>query len=249
MLELDFSKPKGDTLDLLSSSDDIFAISILNFLNSWWSKSQFIISKTSGSTGAPKEIILEKTKVVNSALATGDFFSFKTGNSALLCMSPEFIAGKMMIVRADIWKLKLLCVEPSKSPIDSLPLDINIDFAAMVPLQLKNSIKYLNSGRISKLLVGGGAVDSSLSLQLKNVETQVYSSYGMTETITHVAIKKLNGNGFNKFFCGLEGVKFKTDERDCLIVNAPKISDQEFVTNDIVELKNDREFVWLGANK
>lgn len=246
MLTLNFSKPREQIIKTLSSSEEVFAKVILAFLEEWWNESDFITAETSGSTGIPKEVVLDKSKVLNSALATGDFFKFNSGDNALLCMSPSFIAGKLMIVRADVWKLNLLCIEPTSSPIDYISGDVHIDFVAMVPLQLKNSLKYLNSGMISKLLVGGGAVDVSLQSKLSGFETKVYSSYGMTETITHVAIKKLNGENPSKYFKGLDGVVFCTDDRGCLIINAPKISDSDVVTNDVVELKNDKEFDWLG---
>ena len=246
MIELDFSKSKEEILNVLKSSDDIWVAAVLEFIEEWWSDNNFIIAQTSGSTGVPKKIELEKIKVINSALATGDFFDFKKGDNALLCMSTKFIAGKLMVVRAIVWKLNLICVEPSSSPLDCLSRDVSIDFAAMVPLQLQNSISNLSSKRVKKLIVGGGAVDRTLIMKIADSDTEIYSSYGMTETITHVAIKKLNGSNTDDNFKALNDVYFDVDDRDCLVIKADKIAIGTVVTNDIVELKNDKEFNWIG---
>jgi O-succinylbenzoic acid--CoA ligase len=246
MIELDFSKPKDDIYQTLTSLNDVWVAEITDFINEWWDDKDFIVAETSGSTGIPKKVELDKVRVINSALATGDFFDFKEGENALLCLSPKFIAGKLMIVRAIVWKLNLICVEPNSTPLDSFSGDVSIDFAAMVPLQLQNSISELSSKRVKKLIVGGGAVDISLMQQLANSDTEIYSSYGMTETITHIALKRLNGLNSDNKFRALDDVYFEVDDRNCLVIHAAKISRDKVVTNDIVELKNDKEFNWIG---
>jgi O-succinylbenzoic acid--CoA ligase len=246
MIELDFSKPKDDVYQTLTSLNDVWVAEITDFINEWWDDKDFIVAETSGSTGIPKKVELDKVRVINSALATGDFFDFKEGENALLCISPKFIAGKLMIVRAIVWKLNLICVEPNSTPLDSFSGDVSINFAAMVPLQLQNSISELSSKRVKKLIVGGGAVDISLMQQLANSDTEIYSSYGMTETITHIALKRLNGLNSDNKFRALDDVYFEVDDRNCLVIHAAKISRDKVVTNDIVELKNDKEFNWIG---
>jgi O-succinylbenzoic acid--CoA ligase len=246
MIELDFSKPKDDIYQTLTSLNDVWVAEITDFINEWWDDKDFIVAETSGSTGIPKKVELDKVRVINSALATGDFFDFKEGENALLCISPKFIAGKLMIVRAIVWKLNLICVEPNSTPLDSFSGDVSINFAAMVPLQLQNSISELSSKRVKKLIVGGGAVDISLMQQLANSDTEIYSSYGMTETITHIALKRLNGLNSDNKFRALDDVYFEVDDRNCLVIHAAKISRDKVVTNDIVELKNDKEFNWIG---
>ena len=246
MIELDFTKPKQEILNKLTSFNDEWVLEIIDFLNEWWGENNSLVAETSGSTGAPKKIILEKTKVVNSALATGNFFDFKERDNALLCMSPKFIAGKLMIVRAIVWKMNLICVEPNSHPLEPFPTSTKINFAAMVPLQLQNSISQLTSGRVKTLLVGGGAVDEPLVETIKSLETEVYSSYGMTETITHVALKRLNGINAETSYKALNDVFFDVDERNCLVINAVRVSDTKVVTNDIVELKSNKEFIWIG---
>ena len=247
MIELDFSKPKEEVFQVLTSFfNEGWVVEIADFIREWWNNENFIIAETSGSTGVPKKVELEKAKVINSALATGEFFDFKEGENALLCMSPKFIAGKLMVVRAIVWKLNLICVEPNSTPLDSVPSNAFIDFAAMVPLQFQNSISDLTAKRVKKLIVGGGAVDSTLIEQLEKSDTEIYSSYGMTETITHVALKRLNGTNTDDSFRALKDVYFDVDDRSCLVIKANKISNDIVVTNDIVKLKNNKEFSWIG---
>ena len=246
MLEIDFTKSRQDILNKLTSVNTDWELEIVDFINEWWNGNDSIVAETSGSTGAPKKIILEKEKVVNSALATGDFFDFKEGEIALLCMSPKFIAGKLMIVRAIVWKLNLICVEPNSNPFQDIQSNIHIDFVAMIPLQLQNSLRKLPHHTVSDVIVGGGAVDESLLQKIKSLETDIYSSYGMTETITHIALKKLNGKDSSDIFTAIDGVYLNTDVRGCLVISAKNISDTDVVTNDIVELISDKEFKWLG---
>ena len=245
MLNLDFTKSRAFILNKLSTQSEDWAIDIAFFLNEWWNDSSFIKAYTSGSTGKPKPIILKKDKVVNSALMTGDFFSFKEKDNALLCMSPKFIAGKLMIVRAIVWKMNLICVEPSSSPLENIQ-HLKIDFAAMVPIQLNNSISGLSRSKVKKLIVGGGTVDDKVLQELQKSDTEIYSSYGMTETITHIALKRLNGEDIQTEYKALKNVKFSIDKRNCLVIDAKLVSDEKVVTNDVVELKGTKEFVWIG---
>jgi len=246
MLKIDFTESRNEILERLESRNENWVLEIVVFLKEWWNEKTSIAAYTSGSTGNPKEIIIDKRKAVNSALATGEFFNFEEGNTALLCMSPKFIAGKLMIVRAVVWKMNLVCVEPTSSPLKAISSELNLNFAAMVPLQLQNSLAYLKDCKLDNLIVGGGAVEKSLSEQLQGLNTNIYSSYGMTETITHVALKRLNGKFKNENYKALNNVKFETDDRNCLVIDAPKLSEELVVTNDIVKIKSDTEFEWIG---
>lgn len=212
--------------------------SIGSFLLNWFDTSSFIEVQTSGTTGKPKLIKIEKQAMVESALATGDFFNLQPGNKALLCLSANFIAGKMMLVRAIILGLELDIVDVDGFPVQNIIKEY--DFAAMVPLQVENSLLKLN--QIKKLIIGGAAVNSSLKSKLKTFDTAIYETYGMTETVTHIAAKRITEDNFRV----LPNVILSIDARNCLIVNAPKISDQNIVTNDIVELFSETEFKWLG---
>ena len=246
MLKIDFTENIDVIHNKLTILNKEWEVDITEFLNEWFNEKYFIIAETSGSTGVPKRVKLDKEKVINSALATGSYFNFEEGQNALLCISPKFIAGKLMIVRAIIWKLNLICVEPNSNPLKYLSENTVIDFVAMVPLQFKNSITQLSSSNVKTIVVGGGAIDKSLIEDIKLLKTEVYSSYGMTETITHIALKKLNGKDVMDSFTALDGVNLSSDDRNCLVISAKNISETDVVTNDIVELINSKEFKWLG---
>lgn len=210
---------------------------ISQFLEEWRSENEFVIAKTSGSTGTPKEIKLSKKAMKMSARMTGEFFGLSEGNSALLCLPVSFIAGKMMIVRAHELKLRLYCIEP-KSKID-LSFSDKIDFAPLTPMQVESSFNELS--KIGILLIGGGPLSDSLRESLMLLSIKSFESYGMTETITHIALKKIS----EEFFTTLDRIKIRKDERDCLAIQTPYF-EEEIITNDIVEIKNKNQFKWLG---
>ncbi|MGL2963478.1 AMP-binding protein [Flavobacterium sp. RSB2_4_14] len=216
----EFEKPVGD------------------FLLDWFDSKDYIEMFTSGSTGEPKTVIVKKQAMVNSAIATGDFFDLQPGNSALQCLPVKYVAGKMMLVRAMILGLDLEFVAPSSHPLRNN--EINFDFVAMVPLQAQNSIQELK--KVKKLIIGGAAVNKTLEKQLLKLPTEVYETYGMTETITHIAARKLG----EKAFTVLPDVTVSYDDRNCLVIHAPKISTEVIITNDIVELVNENQFIFLG---
>ncbi|MGP1994142.1 AMP-binding protein [Zobellia laminariae] len=223
--------------------------SIGDFLIDWLNDKSTIIVRTSGSTGEPKPIMLQKQQMVNSAIATGDFFELQPSDRALLCLSAGFIAGKMMLVRAMVLGLAIDCVSPSSNPLTATTGDY--DFVAMVPLQFRNSLNELDG--VKKLIVGGAPVSYTLKKEFLNASqrTNVYETYGMTETITHIAVKPLLGELIVSdidldVFSILADVKITMDERGCLVIDAPLVSDEIIYTNDIVELLSDKQFKWLG---
>ncbi|MCP4552870.1 MAG: AMP-binding protein, partial [Bacteroidetes bacterium] len=166
--------------------------SIYQFINEWLADTDYILVKTSGSTSTPKSIKLSKELLIHSAKATVNFLNLKPNMNALLCLSAEHIAGKMMIVRAFVSNFNLIVIEPDSDPIRNL--NTKIDFAAMIPLQvvisLKTEIKKLRN--INNLIIGGGRIDPRLHKKLLNFPNKVYATYGMTETATHIALKLLN---------------------------------------------------------
>lgn len=223
----------------------LFEQAIGDFLLDWLDEKPVIKVKTSGSTGIPKSILLKKSQMVNSALATGDFFGLSPGDSALLCLPCDFIAGKMMLVRAMVLGLELDYVEPSSNPLEYN--SNSYDFCAMVPLQLQKSLGQLK--RIRIVLVGGASVSNALKKKVEHESTTIFETYGMTETITHVAVRKIHPippSVVETFFETLPGVTVSTDSRDCLVINAPGICDDELITNDMVDLVSETEFKWLG---
>ena len=209
-----------------------------NFLLDWFDCKSYIEMETSGSTGAPKTILISKQAMVDSALATGDFFDLQPGNKALQCLPVKYVAGKMMLVRAMILGLDLEFVAPSSHPLENNEIDF--DFVAMVPLQAQNSISQLK--KVKKLIIGGAAVNKTLEKQLLKLPTKVYETYGMTETITHIAARKLG----EKAFTVLPYVSVSFDDRNCLVIHAPRISPEVIITNDIVELVDENQFIFLG---
>jgi O-succinylbenzoic acid--CoA ligase len=215
-----------------------------NFLMDWLDAKTYVEVFTSGSTGTPKSIRLDKQAMVNSAIATGDFFGIQPGDSALHCLPSHFIAGKMMLVRAMILGLSLDVVAPVSNPLKNC--DKNYDFCAMVPLQVENSVEDL--AMIKKLIVGGAPTSKELRERLQAISTHIYATYGMTETITHIAAKPLNHlpKGFQSIYKTLPNIKVTTDDRDCLVINAPRITEEKIITNDVVEIISETEFDWLG---
>jgi o-succinylbenzoate---CoA ligase len=211
------------------------------FLSDWFNSCDFIVVKTSGSTGKPKNIRIKKTHMINSALATGHFFGLGENTKALLCLSPNFIAGKMMLVRALVLGWQLDVVKPCSHPLDIS--DKHYDFCAMVPMQAQNALTHLN--RIKTLIIGGATVSDTLIKKIQLLKTKVYATYGMTETITHIALKLLNGNSENSYQV-LPNVYISQDNRGCLVIEASKISDSKIITNDLVEIIDDKHFNWLG---
>jgi O-succinylbenzoic acid--CoA ligase len=216
----EFEKPVGD------------------FLLDWFDSRNYIEMQTSGTTGEPKTISVSKQAMVDSALATGDFFDLQPGNKALQCLPVKYVAGKMMLVRAMILGLELEVVAPSSHPLRNN--EFVYDFVAMVPLQSQNSIQELKS--VKKMIVGGAAINKTLEKQLIKLPTEVYETYGMTETITHIAARKLG----EKAFTVLPNVTISYDDRNCLVIHAPRISEEVIFTNDIVELVNENQFIFIG---
>lgn len=210
-----------------------------SFILDWFDDRPFIEMKTSGTTGKPKTIRVDKQAMVNSALATGDFFDLRPGDKALQCLPVKYIAGKMMLVRGFILGLDMDFVAPSSAPLQKN--ETEYDFVAMVPLQAQNSIKELQH-QVKKMIVGGVKMNSTLEQQLLKIPTLTYETYGMTETITHIAAKKIG----EKAFTVLPNVTISYDENNCLVISAPRISNEIIVTKDIVELVNENQFVFLG---
>ncbi|MBT8186602.1 MAG: AMP-binding protein [Croceitalea sp.] len=208
------------------------------FLMDWLSSRRTITVKSSGSTGTPKTIKLQKSHMIKSATATGAFFGLNAGDNALLCLPVEYIAGKMMLVRAMVLGLHLDAVDPSSEPLRFTSK--NYDFCAMVPMQLSNSIKQLS--QVNKLIVGGAPLSKKIKSCLSKQSTKVYETYGMTETITHIAAKPIDQDSFEV----LPNVGITKDNRGCLVIDAPEIGCNNLITNDLIDLLDNKHFKWLG---
>ncbi len=275
---------------------------------------------TSGSTGKPKPIWVEKKRMAHSARTTCRFLGLKRGDTALLCLSLDYIAGKMMAVRAIEWGLNLVCVEPSGHPfsfkvdeltskqVDKLvPLvdeltnskvdklcdseasnsstrqlvnsSTNIVFTAMTPMQVYNTLQVPEERerlmQVKHLIIGGGAIDEALEAELRLFPNAVWSTYGMTETLSHIALRRINGTspspseggeiGLNKdivclasnpssfggdgggYYTPFPDVHVSLNGDGCLVIDAPGVCAETLVTNDCAQLHPDgRRFRIVG---
>lgn len=204
----------------------------------WFDEKTYIVQRTSGTTGPPKEIQLDKVAMCVSAEATVAFFNIKAGSKALLCMSTQFVGGKLMFIRALLFGWELDVCKPTARPLADNPTSYT--FVAMVPMQVENSLDELN--QVDTLIIGGAKVSPVLAQKLQEKRTKVYETYGMTETITHIAAKKIG----TPYFETLPHAQIQTDERGCLVIEVPAIHPQPIVTNDLVQVIDDKHFEWLG---
>lgn len=209
-----------------------------NLILQWFDENDYVLLTTSGTTGEPKEIELNKKHMIASAKATAEFFQVFEKTTALLCLPTRYIAGKMMFVRAMVLGWELDFVEPTSAPLSAITKEY--DFCAMVPMQVENSLDHLH--KIEKIIVGGAKIHPQLSDQLEGVATTIYETYGMTETITHIAVKKLGEEAFTV----LPHVSITTDARGCLLITAPQITTEPVQTNDIIDKVGEQHFVWKG---
>ncbi len=230
-----------------------FERKVLEFLQEWFSCSETVSVQTSGSTGTPKIFEIEKKRMLNSAKMTCDFLGLKKGDIALLCLPVQYISGKMMLVRAIERKLKLIITTPTSTP----EISENIDFCAMTPLQVQNSLD--NIHLIKNLIIGGAAVSEKLkneistTLQFSNSSIRIFETYGMSETLSHIALKQIAPVN-EEYFTVFDNVEISVDERNCLKISAPKLNPEVLQTNDIVELKHfdsaqqcdNKQFKFLG---
>ena len=217
-------------------------MSLDEFLEEWNNPSPYVHVQTSGSTGTPKPMLVEKQRMLNSARITCDFLGLREGDTALLCMSLDYIAGKMMVVRSIERGLKLITVEPSGQPLSTPHSPLS--FAAMVPMQVYNSLQVPEEKerlmRIRHLIIGGGAIDDALASALKTFPNHVWSTYGMTETLSHIALRRLNGPEASEWYTPFPSVKVSLNEDSCLVIDAPLVCPSRLVTNDIAELSEGR---------
>lgn len=218
------------------------------FIREWLSETETMEARTSGSTGAPKTIRIEKSMMVKSAERTGRFLKLKRGDQALLCLPIDFIAGKMMVVRSFVLGLDLQLVNPSSIPLKGY---INrIDFAAMTPMQVHFSLSEPSGktqiNQIKTLLIGGGDIAPGLMKALAILSNDMYLTYGMTETLTHVAMKKITGVSGQQNYQTMPGVEIESDQEGRLVITDNFLGLKRIVSNDIVELISETEFRFLG---
>jgi O-succinylbenzoic acid--CoA ligase len=217
------------------------------FVNEWYAEGTTIEVKTSGSTGIPKTIVHSKKHMIASARATGDYLNLSKGMKALLCLSPDTIGGKMMIVRSLILELELFVVDISSSPLDGIEETFN--FAAMVPLQAQNSMlknsESLNC--IDQLIIGGAPVSNGLVSTLQHADCRCYHTFGMTETISHIAMRSLNQPQKEAFEL-LPNIAITVNDNEQMVITAPELGVEKLTTNDIIERTSPHQFIWKGRS-
>ena len=218
------------------------------FLQEWHNDDPTVWVHTSGSTGTPKPLQVEKERMMASARLTCSFLGLKEGDSALLCMPLQYIAGKMVVVRSLIAGLRLIPIAPSGHPLKDLKETPT--FAAMIPMQVYNTLQVPEERarlmEIKHLIIGGGAIDDVLAHELKDFPNHVWSTYGMTETLSHIALRRLNGTDTSDWYMPFEQVRIRLSEEGTLIIHAPNVCSEELKTNDIAEINEEGKFRILG---
>lgn len=223
------------------------------FILEWLNEDGEITVHTSGSTGKPKAIQLNKQQVRNSALMTGQYLGLGAGSTVLLSLSANYIAGKMMVVRAIVNGWHLWAVEPSNNPLEGFDSKVALHLVAWVPSQLKAMLDKKDEAltariqAIENIILGGSPVLPKLAQKLQPFPNKVFETFGMTETISHIAMRRLSGDEAKDTFETTDpDIILGQDERDCLVIIAPALAHQPVITNDIVEVVNERHFKWLG---
>ncbi len=266
--------------------DKSFLVDLAKFLEEWFNDSDLLEVQTSGSTGKPKKLLVEKERMVNSAMMTLSFLNLKAGDGALLCMPMAYIAGKMMVVRSLVGRLNLRVIKPSSNPMQDwyeqeLKLgkserDIVVPtFAAMVPMQVYNCVRSLSSDKllrkVRELIIGGGAVDCDLASRLYDYPHHVWSTYGMTETLSHIALRRIiksdkdlavadtsnkektssdyindyedDGSSWYEPF---DGVNLSLSDKGSLVIDAQSVCAKPLITNDVAVFNKYGHFKVIG---
>lgn len=226
------------------------SIQIIHFCKDWLNGQDSFVVHTSGSTGQPKAIILSRRQMQASARQTLQALGIEPGNNALLCINPAYIGGKMMLVRAMEGNLALTAVEAEADPLAQLPAESKFSFIALVPLQLETILQNNHSKKILQrseaVIIGGAPVSTKLREKLQDIEAPLYSTYGMTETVSHIALQRLNGPEAVDYFTAFPEIQLSQDRRGCLIIEGEVCGGEKVVTNDVVHLQDPHRFQWIG---
>lgn len=225
-----------------------FEEATLSFIQSWLSDEQTFILQTSGSTGTPKKISATRAQLTDSAQATLAAIQISENSNALVALPTQYIAGIMMLVRSMIGNLRMHIVEPSSNPLALFSAQDSFDFAALVPYQVDEIYtQYGIAGinRIKNILIGGAPLANGLREKIVSAHSSIFLTYGMTETLSHIALQKISGNDRQDFFTTLPSITISVDERQCLLIETPYLAER-IRTNDVVEILDPTSFRWLG---
>ncbi|HTE29496.1 MAG TPA: AMP-binding protein [Chryseolinea sp.] len=224
-----------------------FEATLFGFVRQWFDGLTEFQLHTSGSTGAPKPISITRQQMRASARLSAKVLDLRSGAHALVCLDPAYIAGKMMLVRSFELGLHIHFIDPVSNPLASID-EMPIDFCAMVPMQAFTVLRSPHAKKLhsdATLIIGGGVIDQQSHDLLQNLPCSCYATYGMTETISHVALRKLNGRGASPHFTTMPGVEVTLDDRGCLVIHW-EILHHDVVTNDMATLIDKRSFIWTG---
>ena len=222
--------------------------SAIRFCEQWLNGQTEFTLQTSGSTGTPKQIHVTREQLKTSARITAEYLSLKPKQTALVCLEISFVAGLMMLVRAMETGMNIIVTSPEANPLQSLNTELQIDFAAFVPYQVESILKSPQRERLNEIrivIIGGAPLSEQTREALQPFTNTMYATYGMTETLTHIALQKINGLAENTFQI-LPGFEIDRDERGCLIVKAAHLGHEPIITNDLVEFVSKNKFRWLG---
>ncbi|MCM1312289.1 MAG: AMP-binding protein [Bacteroides sp.] len=246
---------------------------VRNFLDEWYSESPYIRVHTSGSTGKPKELHVEKARMMESAKMTCEFLGLQQGDCALLCMPLDYIAGKMMVVRSIIAGMNLISVKPAMQPLkyfcgtaddnrydiwqfasgkqsENISIPIGLKFAAMVPSQARATLDSPEETAIfrgiNNIIIGGGSIDTKLEAQLRDMPNAIWSTYGMTETLSHIAMRRVSGKTASQWYTPMKGISLSLAADGALVIDAPRLCPSPLTTNDIAEFNASGQFRILG---
>lgn len=232
----------------LEQPRDKFEEHTFAFIREWFSEASLFTLHTSGSTGSPKPILLTRNQLEASASFTLDALKIDAAknSNALVCLDTRFIAGRMMLVRSFMAGLIIHAFTPTSKIIEVLA-NLRYELVAWVPMQVYEALKNPYAHRLNNihhLLIGGAPLDPEAQIQLTGYTCKAYLTYGMTETISHVALRLIQNNS-SQTFKALPKIQFEQDNRGCLVIHAPHLPDP-IVTNDLVTLKSSTDFEWLG---
>lgn len=226
-----------------------FEKSTLNFCKEWLTGQESFTLQTSGSTGLPKQITVTRDQLKASAKLTTKALGLVKNDTSLVCLDTRYIAGIMMIVRSLEVGMNMIIVEPTSNPLEKIEEGVSVDFTAFVPLQLETILRSADSKKLNQIkiaLIGGAALHHKITKEIHALKCHFFATYGMTETLSHIALQKLNGKDAQDYFEVLPGITLNKDKRDCLIINVPHISNEPIITNDLVEFITSSRFRWLG---
>lgn len=225
-----------------------FEQSTFDFIQGWLTGRDEFVMSTSGSTGEPKVITVTRRQMVMSALKTAERIGLRKNSPALVCIDTKYIGGKMMLARSLSLGLQIMAVDPTANPLIRIPIDKCVQFTAFVPYQIRQILESKHPhllNNLSKVLIGGAALHRRDAERLEGYQCEFYETYGMTETVSHVALRLINTARKQQYFEVLPGVTISLDTRGCLVITSDHL-EAPVVTNDLVEITGSGKFLWLG---